>query len=333
MGAFSINDLIYIKSRPAKAEEYKEIWLSPYDVKEAEENTHVTLEGIEELADSFLHVGQEQPTVLARVNGDFKIIDGHRRNAANILNLKRGHKEYDKVLYRYKDMSPAMYELSLLAGNGFTQPLTPAEKIRLAERIKAALIRAREEDGMEIQGKMRDLIAGMLNESSTNVARMESISNNASPELKKQIKNGTMGITAAYEAAKLPKEEQREIAGKAAEGETIRAKDIAERVKEKKEAEEQLKAVQAAADKAEKAAEKSRDCLIASSQAALQAERAAEASQVSESDTKEPGQEEIKAEAVFTLQELLIEAGKITYNELLVLQDILVKCNNRKREK
>ena len=31
-----------------------------------------------------LHVGQEQPTVLARVNGEYRIIDGHRRNAANI---------------------------------------------------------------------------------------------------------------------------------------------------------------------------------------------------------------------------------------------------------
>jgi len=51
-----------------------------------------------------LHVGQEQPTVLARVNGEYRIIDGHRRNAANILNLERGHKEYEKVLYRFMDI-------------------------------------------------------------------------------------------------------------------------------------------------------------------------------------------------------------------------------------
>ena len=46
-----------------------------------------------------------------------------RRNAANIMNLERGHKEYEKVKYRYKDMTEAMYELSLLAGNGYTQEL------------------------------------------------------------------------------------------------------------------------------------------------------------------------------------------------------------------
>ena len=57
-------------------------------------------------------------------------------------------------------------------------------------------MRAKEEDGLEIQGKMRDLIAAMLNESSTNVARMESINNNATPEVKEQLKSGNMGITA-----------------------------------------------------------------------------------------------------------------------------------------
>lgn len=234
---FGINDILNAKSKAgaaATADKYTEIYLSPYEVKAAPENTHQNLENIEELADSFLHVGQEQPTVLARVNGEFRIIDGHRRNAANILNLERGHKEYEKVQYRYKDMSEAMYELSLLAGNGYTQPLTAYEKTRLVERTKAALLRAKEEDGLEIQGKMRDLIAAMLNESSTNVARMESINNNATPEVKEQLKSGNMGITAAYEAAKLPPEEQKAIADKVAAGEGIRAKEIAAKVAEKK---------------------------------------------------------------------------------------------------
>lgn len=238
MAKFGINDILNSKTKaagaPTTTEGYKEIYLSPYEVKAAPENTHQKLENIEELADSFLHVGQEQPTVLARVKGEYLIIDGHRRNAANILNLERGHKEYEKVLYRYMDMSEAMYELRLLAGNGYTQPLTAYEKTRLVERTKAALIRAKEEDGLEIQGKMRDLIAAMLNESSTNVARMESINNNATQEVKEQLKSGNMGITAAYEAAKLPPEEQKAIADKVAAGEDVRAKEIAAKVAENK---------------------------------------------------------------------------------------------------
>ena len=112
MTKFGINDILNAKTKAAgqqaQTEGYKEIYLSPYEVKAAQENTHQKLENIEELADSFLHVGQEQPTVLARVNGEYRIIDGHRRNAANILNLERGHKEYEKVLYRFMDMSEAI---------------------------------------------------------------------------------------------------------------------------------------------------------------------------------------------------------------------------------
>lgn len=68
MAKFGINDILNAKTKAAgqQAQGYKEIYLSPYEVKAAEENTHQKLEGIEELADSFLHVGQEQPTVLAK---------------------------------------------------------------------------------------------------------------------------------------------------------------------------------------------------------------------------------------------------------------------------
>lgn len=235
--AFNFMDLLNAQTKAEGVEEakdYEEIYLSPYEVKDAQENTHQKIEGIEELADNFLTVGQEQPTVLARVNGEFRIIDGHRRNAANIFNLERGYKEYEKIKYRYKDMSEAMYELRLLAGNGYTQELTAYEKVRLVERTKAALIRAKEEDGLEIQGKMRDLIAAMVQESGTNVARMENINNNATQAVKEQLKEGNLGLTAAYEAAKLEPEEQDDIAERAAAGENVRAKDIAEKVAAKK---------------------------------------------------------------------------------------------------
>lgn len=236
MAKFGINDILNAKTKAAgqQAQGYREIYLSPYEVESAEENTHQQLEGIEELADNFLQVGQEQPTVLARVNDKYRIIDGHRRNAANIYNLERGYKEYEKVLYRCADMSPAMYELRLLAGNGFTQELTPYEKMRLVERTKAALIRAQEEDGLEIKGKMRDLVATMVNESRSNVARMEAVNNNATDELKEQLKDGNIGFTAAYEAAKLKPEEQNEIAAAAAAGENVRAKEIAAKVQQHK---------------------------------------------------------------------------------------------------
>ena len=56
MAKFGINDILNMKSRVGAAGGYKEIWLSPYEVKDAEENTHISLEKIEELADCFLTV-------------------------------------------------------------------------------------------------------------------------------------------------------------------------------------------------------------------------------------------------------------------------------------
>lgn len=365
MAKFGINDILNAKSKAGAAagavDKYTDIYLSPYEVKAAAENTHQQLENIEELADSFLHVGQEQPTVLARVNGEFWIIDGHRRNAANILNLERGHKEYEKVLYRYKDMTPAMYELSLLAGNGYTQPLTAYEKTRLVERTKAALIRAKEEDGLEIQGKMRDLIAAMLNESSTNVARMESINNNAAPEVKEQLKNGNMGITAAYEAAKLPPEEQKAIAGKVAAGEDVRAKEIALKVAEKtaakaaadaeeaqadaeKQEEESEKEIEKAERKREEAEEKSKQAEIAAQHAKVMREwvkesvsaatKAAADAVLKVSETDTPQKDWNNTEwVVFAARAIMQQADTVSEEDLYLLHDIMMRCQNPEETK
>ena len=363
MAKFGINDILNAKTKAAgqqaQTEGYKEIYLSPYEVKAAQENTHQKLENIEELADSFLHVGQEQPTVLARVNGEYRIIDGHRRNAANILNLERGHKEYEKVLYRFMDMSEAMYELRLLAGNGYTQELTAYEKTRLVERTKAALIRAKEEDGLEIQGKMRDLVAAMLNESSTNVARMDVINNNATPEIKEQPKEGNIGITAAYEAAKLSADDQRAIAAAAGAGEDVRAKEIAQRVAEQVAAKAQEKA-----DKAAESAEKAQieadqavaDALDKQAQAEEEAENArqlkryvdnmgkamenaskaataavAAISKVSETDTEEQPQDSwgVLEWVRYTLCCLMEKAEDVSEDNLYKLQEILVESDGQ----
>lgn len=234
---FSFMDILNAQSRAdaktAAVTEYTEIYLNPYDVEETESNFY-SQESIEELADAILAVGQQQPTVLGRIDGKYKIISGHRRNKANRLLIDRGYEKYKSVRYLYKDITPAGLELSLLVGNAFNRELTPYEKTEQAVRLKKALIRARDEDGLEIQGRLRNLIAEVLGESATNVGRMEQINNNLTPEAKEQFKAGNLGITAAYETSKLDKDEQNEIAQQAAAGEDIRAKEIAAKVAEKK---------------------------------------------------------------------------------------------------
>lgn len=235
MAKFGINDILNMKSKAAgeaRTENYTEIFLNPYDVKPSESNFY-SQENIEELADSILTVGQQQPTVLAKINGEYRIISGHRRNLANINLIERGYNEYKSVRYLYRDMTEATFELSLLVGNAFNRELTAYEKTEQAARLKNALIRAQKEDGLEIKGRMREMIADLLGESATNVGRMEKIANDLTPQAKEQFRNGNLGITAAYETSKLSEEEQNKIAAKAAEGE-VRAKEIAQKVVENK---------------------------------------------------------------------------------------------------
>ena len=233
---FGIGDIIDIRGQETErtgTESYQEIWLNPKDVKPSKSNFY-SQERIDELADSFLTVGQQQPTVLARIDGEYRIASGHRRNLANIKNLERGYKEYEKVRYLYKDMTPAMLELSLLMGNACNRELTAWEKTQQAQRLKEALLRAKKEDGLEIKGKLRDIIADMMHESSSNIAKMNSIQKNATAEIQEEFKNGNLGISAAYEASKLPPKEQKVIAEKTAKGNSVQVKEITGKVSEKK---------------------------------------------------------------------------------------------------
>lgn len=347
-GEFSCLDIVNSATRSRTAagvKDYTEIWLSPYEVKEAPQNTRQEYKNIDALADAFLLVGQEQPTVLGRVNGEYRIVDGHRRNRANIMLIERGYEQFKKVRFFYKDMTENMYELSLLAGNGFTQDLTPYEKTELAGRLKKVLEKMRDNGEIDVKGKIRDIIGEYLGETSGQMGRMEKINNSLTEEAKEQFKAGNMGISAAYETARLPAEEQKIIAKKAAQQGGVEGKEIAAIVQEKKDLEKQTKKAEEAAKQAEKAAKEAKTAQIGAAQASLQAERSAENADqsagvaiginpplVSDSDTEEKGEqspEKIEGETVYTLQQLMIQAKKVTYNELLVLQDILMNCSNR----
>ena len=332
MGKWSVMELIGISAE--NKQDFQEIYLSPYEV-EASESNFYSQENIEELADSIRMVGQQQPTVLGRVDGVYKIISGHRRNLANIHNIETGAFPWDyQAKYLYKDMTPAMLELSLIVGNAFNRRLTPYEETEQAARLKAALIRAREEDGLEIAGKLRDMVADILQTSRTKVARMDKINNSLEPEAREHYKAGNLGPSAAYETAKLPKEEQRQIAAQAAAGKEVKHKEVAEKVAEKK-------AEQAAA-RAERAAKKAEAAQTAAAQAGLQAERAAESADTSATrlteahmNPPEPDEQQewtTRDWAIYHLRELMGVASYITEDDLIVLQDILMAATGRKKD-
>lgn len=274
--------------------------------------------------------------------------------------IEQGHEEYKSVRYLHRDMSETMLELSLLVGNAYNRELTAYEKTEQAARLKTALIKARDEDGLEIQGKLRDIVAELLNESPTNVARMDSINNNLTPEAKEEFKKGNMGITAAYETSKLSENDQKAIAAAAAAGEDIRAKEIAQRVAEQVAAKAQEKADKAAEDaekaeidaqqaiadatdkqaRAEEEARNARElkryidntteALETAKKAAAAAVRAI--SNVSETDTKPQDSWTNLDWVKYTLCCLMEQAEDVSEDDLYSLQDILVRVNNTEQQ-
>lgn len=358
---FNFMDLLNIKSieeSAEKVEDFTEINLSPYDVKPSKSNFY-SQESIKELADTFLMVGQQQPTVLGRVEGEFRILSGHRRNLANIFNCERGHTEYKKIRYWYKDMTETMFELSLLIGNAFNRELTQYEKTEQASRLKETLMRAREQGEIEVGGSLRYIIADVLKTSETQIARMEKINKDLIEEAKEQFKDGNLTITGAYETSRLEPSEQKEIVASLAAGEKIQAKSITERVEERKEIAKQQenekreqkdaieKAIKEATEplvkKVQDAEKRAKDASIQAAQATVAAERAAEnadysaenvkdaiENKMSDSDNMEDCQS-VAERAMDALRSLLRKIKYISEGDVIVLEEMLIECNQKER--
>ena len=183
------------------------------------------------------------------------------------------------------------------------------------------------------------------------MARIEKINNNAEPEIKEQFKEGKIGISAAYEAAKLPPEEQQAIAARAAAGENVKTKEIAQKVAEKIAAKAQDKADKAAedAEKAEIDAQAAiADAADKQAQAEIEAENARElkryvedkanASNVSETDTESqliiglPENRDAwknREWGIYTVRSLMYHVDIMDVDDVTELQGILFRLEAR----
>lgn len=307
---------------------YTKMQIDPREIIPAKENLY-SMNGIEELADNMLIAGQIQELIVGKVNGEYKLIAGHRRRMAGILNIERGYKNFEKMDVKVKEMSEAMFNITLQSANIYNRTLTDWELTQGVEELKRWLEVARKNGEVKIEGKTRDYIAKATGKSSGKIAQVECINNNLCEEGKEAFKEGEINFTAAYETARLPEEKQKEVL----QNKDLLSKDIKKMVQEEQErqSKELKEKVDAAAGRMEKAAKKAEEAQIGAAQAAVQAERAAEAA----GETPEIGMnqpEGIEDDVVYTLQGLLLVADRVNYNELMVLQDILDKCNARDKK-
>lgn len=149
--------------------------------------------------------------VVARVDGHDRIVSGHRRREAALLNKRRGYEEFNEVNCMMREMTQNMFMITLASANAFTRKLTDFELIKQAEILRTYYQKAKEEDGLEIKGKMRDFLAAQLGVSKTKMAQIDAINNNLSEEGKQALEAGNINFSKAYETSKLPPEQQQEV--------------------------------------------------------------------------------------------------------------------------
>ena len=110
-----------------------------------------------------------------------------------------------------REMTQNMFMITLASANAFTRKLTDFELIKQAEILRTYYQKAKEEDGLEIKGKMRDFLAAQLGVSKTKMAQIDAINNNLSDEGKQALEAGDINFSKAYETSKLPPEQQQEV--------------------------------------------------------------------------------------------------------------------------
>lgn len=212
MGRLGIGDRLNQNSKQGVifTEEYRKVRLDPRTLIPSERNKYAQ-DDIEELADNMLLVGQLQEVIVGRVDGQDRIIVGHRRTAAAVLNIERGHDSFKLIDCKVREMTEAMFMLTLHSANIFNRRLSAWELTEGVAEFKKYLVLAREAGEVVITGKMRDYIADAIGVSTGKMAQMESITNNLCEEGKEAFKNGDINFTKAYETSRLPVEKQKEV--------------------------------------------------------------------------------------------------------------------------
>lgn len=242
MSKFNMMDLLNNSSKDTtdikrdKIIKFKTISISIENLVPSKENFYSTNEEeIKELKDSIEVFGLQQNLVAKKIDdNNYEIIAGHRRYLALKSLYEEGKEEFQYVPCKIETTEEDIRsKLILLITNSTARVLTDWEKTRQAEKLKELLIEYKKQE--KLPGRVREIVADILNVATSKIARMESISKNLSNNLKEEFKENNINISTAYEASKLPEEQQEEIYDELKEKGNITIQDV------KKKAEEDIK--------------------------------------------------------------------------------------------
>lgn len=188
----------------------------PYDKIYRNSDNFYPQSEIKELAAKILMVGLLEPMTVTFnpcEQGEYRLTDGERRyNAIGYLR-EQGYEGFDVVSVHIKPVKNEHEErITLILGNSYrTKDI--ATLIKEEQVLKEELTRMKAEglslNGYDLQkGRIRDVIADLMNVSKTKVAELETIAKHLRPELMKKLENGEIKQSTAYQLSKMTAEEQ-----------------------------------------------------------------------------------------------------------------------------
>lgn len=212
---FSILDVMSEMSRegvPAETETIEKV--SIFDIQPNEGNFYI-LSNMEQLKNSiFAMGGVQQNILLARLpmggKYRYRTLAGHRRVRACLELVQEGHREFEHVPAVIRENIDKDAEEALLVMTNSTQrELTEWEKVMQHMHLKEIIPKLKKRQGLD--GKTRELEADYLGVSEGQISIYNTIGTKLDTWLMDVFKDGGIGISLAYEAAKLEPEEQKQL--------------------------------------------------------------------------------------------------------------------------
>lgn len=205
---FNIKDILSEESK-SKTESF-EIENIPIELIVPTPKNQYGIRDIEELAGSIEELGLLHNLVVkvADSNGLYEIVSGERRFRACKLLLEKGDEKFKYLPCKIENVSGDIFtELKMIHANAMTRILTDTEKIYQAGRINDILYKLKNE-GYEFSGRIRTIVAGILDVSDAQVGRMIKMDKDLTNTIKEELNSGNINITTAYDLSLLDEQTQ-----------------------------------------------------------------------------------------------------------------------------
>lgn len=236
--AFDIKEFFNEESKKEVTDNFKIKKIPVKNLHPSEQNFYnVDPSEIEALKDTIELVGVQENLVVKEITegefaGEYEIISGHKRHLA-VSELAAEGKVAEFVPCKIDHSgNNALREMILIFTNSTQRERSDFEKMKEIQRVRELLTEyAREND---LQGRKRDIIAGILNTSKSTISRLDNIRRHMIPEFMVEYKAGKLPTATANEIAGVSDEGQKELWQQYKRTGSIRKKEAAEAKQEEK---------------------------------------------------------------------------------------------------